>query len=166
MPNVPIVNLWTGLLAMGAVALLSACFIVQLREWGVRPLGDVSRWLHRPWIERGLLLFLICGMVDAANGFVYGREPRDSRRAQFYEPLISGDSGNPRFLLIGDRLVLLNVTYSGQGGGGSQLTRFAGEMEDAMNELSGTNGVYRLQRIDLSDFELLQETLDGEGGES
>ena len=104
--------------------------------------------------------------MDAANGFVYGREPRDSRRAQFYEPLISGDSGNPRFLLIGDRLVLLNVTYSGQGGGGSQLTRFAGEMEDAMNELSGTNGVYRLQRIDLSDFELLQETLDGEGGES
>ena len=66
MPNVPIANLWTGLLAMGAVALLAACFIVQLREWGVRPLDDVSKWLRRPWIERGLLLFLICGIVQYA----------------------------------------------------------------------------------------------------
>ena len=48
-------NKWTGLLAMGAVALLAACFIVQLREWGMRPLDAVSKCLHRPWIERGLV---------------------------------------------------------------------------------------------------------------
>ena len=375
MLNVPIANWWAGLLATGAVALLAACFIVQLREWNIRPLFAASRWLRRPWLERGLLLFLVCGMVQYAStkgtgnadpqsdaevdgdadglinlhelwagcdpqtpdgsntvlsvaarsiddrirglnatnalpifenyitngnqnvfvantncwlygidhscaspwqdggvrwqwagtlvssrhmitaahftnwsgtrywfrgrsgeiyvrtmvstkrigatdicvnllnealpddvvpasvmpvnlgrylrtGFglpmvcfdqeekalvhevsslgvdaesyeiqssatVRGRMPTDAQRLTFYEPLISGDSGNPRFLLLNDRLVLVNVTHTGGASTGDLVSAHIQEIDDAMNELAGTSDVYHLRQADLSGFEPL-----------
>ena len=115
MPSVPIADWWTGLLATGAVAMLTVCLIVQLREWGVCPLREASRWLRRPWLERGLLLFLICGMVmfsslclNAANvqwNFM------TSDLCQFSEGATSLEWGHGDLLRVS---LLFNSTRSGR----------------------------------------------------
>ena len=62
--NEVLTNWWTGLLVMVAIALLAVSFIMQVHEWGIRPLRDVSKVLHRPWFEVVLLIFLAGGLVQ------------------------------------------------------------------------------------------------------
>lgn len=55
---------WTGLLATTAGALLTAGFILQLHERGIRPMMNVARIFKRPWLEAALLVFLVGGLVQ------------------------------------------------------------------------------------------------------
>jgi len=72
--------------------------------------------------------------------------PADATRLGFWEDLIEGDSGNPRFLVIGDELVLLAAVYSIVGNEPADaIVAYAADINAAM---SG----YQLTRIDLSGY--------------
>ena len=73
-------------------------------------------------------------------------------RALFGEELISGDSGNPRFLIIGDQVVLLNTLWKGGAGSGAFLTLWRSEIQEAMDMLAMG---YQLEVVDLSTFDML-----------
>lgn len=75
--------------------------------------------------------------------------PLDTTRLSFFESIISGDSGNPAFLIISGSLVILTVwTYGGAGSGTSILAQ-----KDAINTMMSTlGGGYSLTEISLSGF--------------
>ena len=94
------------------------------------------------------------------------REPTDSKRLEFYEPKISGDSGNPAFMVVNGELVLLTVWTFGGGGAGTnvenQITALNQMIVDA-DTLAGYStvddptwpnaaGHYKLKEADLSGF--------------
>jgi hypothetical protein len=81
--------------------------------------------------------------------------PTNSKRLEFSENVIGGDSGNPSFLIINNQLVLLTVfTYGGPGQGTSitpQRTIINQMIRDIDTE-AGINTGYSLTDIDLSSF--------------
>lgn len=72
-----------------------------------------------------------------------------TRRKDFFENLIGGDSGNPSFLIINGEFVILSVWTSGGGGSGACISSYINEINDAM--LSLNNG-HQLSTVDLSGF--------------
>ncbi len=58
--------------------------------------------------------------IAAANAFIYERPPADPKRAAYYKPVISGDSGSPCFLVLGKELAIL-TWYTTTAGGPSTL---------------------------------------------
>jgi hypothetical protein len=76
--------------------------------------------------------------------------PTDVMRQDFNEQIISGDSGNPCFIIIGDKLVLLTLWESGGAGTGNFVTYFRTAIEAAMQSLGG--GYDTLTQIDLSAY--------------
>ena len=78
--------------------------------------------------------------------------PHDSTRLAFYENVVSGDSGNPRFLVVGNQLVLLSVLRSGGTGSGCFVSHYADEIQQAMDILCPG---YQLERMVLEDYEAL-----------
>ncbi len=48
---------------------------------------------------------------------------------------MKGDSSNPRFLLVGNQLVLINVLWKGGRGTGSLLSHYMTEIQRAMDSL-------------------------------
>ena len=73
-------------------------------------------------------------------------------RALFGEEVISGDSGNPRFLIMGDQVVLLNTLWKGGAGSGAFLTLWRNEIQEAMDALAIG---YQLEFADFSSFDTL-----------
>jgi hypothetical protein len=76
-------------------------------------------------------------------------QPTNAQRLSFYENLISGDSGNPMFLIINNQLVLLSVVGGGGAGSGSSLAFYKNEINGLMTALGGG---YQLTEINLSAF--------------
>lgn len=74
--------------------------------------------------------------------------PVDSKRLEFYEEVISGDSGNPVFMIINDELVLVTTWTYGSAGSGTVLSKHIA----AINALLAADGAYSLQFADLSSF--------------
>ena len=74
-------------------------------------------------------------------------------RESFYRPVVTGDSSSPRFLLVGNQLVLLHVMWSGGRGSGTLLSHYATEIQRAMNQLSPG---YALDLFDCSAFPEIQ----------
>lgn len=72
-----------------------------------------------------------------------------SSRVNFSESIITGDSGNPAFLIIDGELVIITVwTFGGAGAGTSIVFH-----KDAINTMMATlGGGYSLTEIDLSGF--------------
>lgn len=96
--------------------------------------------------EEKALISELAGLSTVA-GF---RVPEfSSTRYAFSETIITGDSGNPAFLIIDDELVIITVwTFGGAGGGTSILFH-----KDAINTMMSTlGGGYSLTEIDLSGF--------------
>jgi hypothetical protein len=84
-----------------------------------------------------------------ASGGGFGLQFPASNRAGYYERLVSGDSGNPAFLVVDDKPVLLGLFTSGGPGGGTFLT----DQIDAVNAmLTDLGGGYSLTPADLSEF--------------
>jgi len=75
--------------------------------------------------------------------------PLDTTRLSFFESIVTGDSGNPAFLIINGTLVILTVwTYGGAGSGTSILNQ-----KTAINTMMSTlGGGYSLTEISLSSF--------------
>lgn len=76
--------------------------------------------------------------------------PTDADRLTFYEPKISGDSGNPAFLVIGGELALISTWWYGGAGSGPFVPQWRTEIEAAITSL-GANG-HSLTDIDLSGY--------------
>jgi len=68
---------------------------------------------------------------------------------QFYGSFVSGDSGNPVFLVIDESPALIGVLTYGGAGAGFHVAQFASEVNAAMTTLGGG---YQLTEIDLSEF--------------
>lgn len=79
----------------------------------------------------------------------------NSQRYLFYEPKISGDSGNPAFLIINEELVILTVWTYGGAGGGTSITYFVNDINTLIHNvdiLAGSVTGYTCTPIDLSSF--------------
>ena len=83
------------------------------------------------------------------------QRPHGDMRRAFYEDMISGDSGSPRFLLVDQELVLLCVMWKGGGGSGCFITHFIDEIQASMDSL--TSG-YHLKFINLNVYQRLLTT--------
>jgi len=92
---------------------------------------------------------LIEGVDQILTVFDY---PVDSKRLEFSEEIILGDSGNPAFLIMDGQLVLLAVWTYGEAGAGSSVTEFKADLNQLMTDLGGG---YQLTEIDLSGFSSL-----------
>ena len=57
--------------------------------------------------------------------------------APYSEEIISGDSGNPQFILVDNQPVLLSTTLGGGGGGGPSAGAYINEINTAMTNLGG-----------------------------
>ncbi len=77
---------------------------------------------------------------------VFNYAYEDGQRLKFDGRIVSGDSGNPSFLLVGDRLILM---YCIQGGGGTgpALHLYRREIQKAMDDLCPG---YKLEAFDFS----------------
>lgn len=75
--------------------------------------------------------------------------PSDSKRLSFFEMLISGDSGDPIFLIINNQLVILTVATFGNAGMGTSILYHKNTINSMMSSLGGG---YSLSEIDLSSF--------------
>ena len=82
--------------------------------------------------------------VAASHG---SRQPRGEGWSRFRKPLISGDSGNPAFLLVGDQPILLCCLHTGGCGAGPSLLYYRREIQKAMDELCPG---YELESFDFS----------------
>ena len=65
---------------------------------------------------------------------IYLDNPLEARQVMA-EPLAIGDSGNPAFLLMGERPLLVHVLWSRWPTAGSSLADWSGEIQNAMDEL-------------------------------
>jgi hypothetical protein len=68
-------------------------------------------------------------------------------RQNFTEPLITGDSGQPMFMLVDGEMVFLGTHYTAIGI--SQIVKYITEINSAMTTLGGE---YQLTEVDLSGF--------------
>jgi len=70
-------------------------------------------------------------------------------RMQFYEDVITGDSGNPMFIILDGQPVLLTLWTMGVEGSGTSTTMFKEDINALMRQL---DDAYQLTPIDLSQF--------------
>lgn len=75
--------------------------------------------------------------------------PKDSNRLNYFESKISGDSGNPAFLIINDELILVTTWTFGGAGSGPNISQLHTEVNSTMASLGGG---YQLSVVDLSSF--------------
>lgn len=77
----------------------------------------------------------------------HARVIREGRRAKFRELLVSGDSGNPAFLIAGNEPILLYCDVSNNAGSGPSLHLYRREIQAAMDELCPG---YKLESFDFT----------------
>lgn len=77
------------------------------------------------------------------------RPPTDAQRLAFYEPKISGDSGNPALLLINGEPVIVTTWTFGGAGSGPNYAAIAAQINAAMTTLGGG---YQLTEANLTGF--------------
>lgn len=96
-------------------------------------------------------------------GNVSAKYSGDPLRLVHAEPIVVGDSGNPRFLLIGATPILVSTLWMGPNSPavGPFLTGWKGEIQNLVDELSCDAGlstnIYRLAEFDLSQYQKLSE---------
>ena len=81
--------------------------------------------------------------------------PTISTRLAFYEDLIPNDSGNPNFMIINNKLVLLFPISTGGGGGGNAVWLYLSGINSTIalvNEDAGVSTDYTVTEADLSSF--------------
>jgi len=91
------------------------------------------------------------GQYTANSGYILANNvsPIDSKRLEFDEFLIGGDSGSPSFLIINSSLILLAVATISGGGAGTDLPPQKAAINTMMTTLGGG---YQLTEVDLSSF--------------
>lgn len=130
-----------------------------LKEYWKTPVGSPVITLDQ---EDNALIHDFSNIIDREFGlendeFERGYQnitlPADSTRLSFYEELISGDSGNPGFMIIGSQLALAFADYTSTG---SQFYPYWIDLiNDAMTTLDTNQGVssgYQVSTVDMSCF--------------
>lgn len=102
--------------------------------------------------EKGLVSDLYLMNTLARHHF-----PTDTKRLQFFETKVSGDSGNPSFLVINNELVLLTCWTFGGSGSGTSVPYYLNDINNLMIPAADSQaGIpptgYTLQTVDLSMF--------------
>lgn len=100
--------------------------------------------------------------LPAGKGSVDGRKPVSRRRLQYFEEVVSGDSGDPKFLVVNCEVILITtLTSYGRDncGIGPSYQSYAPEIQNVMDTLSDRN---LKQRVSLRyfDFDLYQALED------
>jgi hypothetical protein len=72
-----------------------------------------------------------------------------SQYSSYYGEIVVGDSGNPTFIIIDGKPVLLGVFFTGGAGYGSHIAYNTSAVNSAMSTLGGG---YQLTHVDLSSF--------------
>ncbi len=94
--------------------------------------------------------------ISELSASVVGADPVLNGRAMFSEAIISGDSGNPRFLLLADEVILLNLFWGGGYGSGPSFAYYKSDVQEMMDILSRRNelepSAYHLEESDFSGF--------------
>lgn len=85
--------------------------------------------------------------TNAAIRAITSRVPLDDLRAKFSGKLITGDSGNPAFLVVGNEPILLYCVTMGGPGTGTAIHRNREAIQQAMDELCPG---YKLESFDFS----------------
>lgn len=94
-------------------------------------------------------LALVTDLYSLSNSFASCHVPVNATRLTFFEQLVSGDSGNPCFLIINGVPVLVTTWTYGGAGSGPRIHALHTEINAAMTTLGGG---YSLTDVDLSDF--------------
>lgn len=79
--------------------------------------------------------------------------PASTLRQQYYENIVSGDSGNPAFVLINGELIVIGTFTSGNAGSGTLISDHINAINTMMTTLDPISG-YQLTTINLSSFNL------------
>lgn len=85
----------------------------------------------------------------ALGTMVSSKRPIDSKRLALYEDKITGDSGNPMFIIINDEPVILTVWTYGGSGSGTSIAYHKNTINSIMTTLGGG---YQLTEADLSNY--------------
>lgn len=89
------------------------------------------------------------------NELVQLKKPSNTKRLEFYENLIVGDSGNPCFIVINNELVILTVWTFGNAGAGTNIVQQKAVLNQMIKDLDtsvGVNTGYVLTEANLSNF--------------
>ena len=98
--------------------------------------------------EEKALVMEVDAMPDC-QGSVTCHSAHVGQRERFTEEVVPGDSGNPRFLVVEDKLLLLHTLWHGGRGDGILLTSRKNEIQAAMDSLCPG---FQLQEFDFSDY--------------
>lgn len=95
----------------------------------------------------------VAGLRRSAN---FGVSPLAAHRVTFNESLVTGDSGNPAFLILRDKLVLLTVwAFGGAGGSGTFTTSYLTDLNTMIQTADSQAGIstgLQIQTIDLGGY--------------
>jgi len=101
--------------------------------------------LHLDQQEKALVRDMVT--ITETSDYVQHAKPTDPLRVQWWEGLVSGDSGNPAFLLVGGEAVLVLTHHFTNSG--PFYTYWFDEVNTAMTSLGGG---YQLTEYDLDAF--------------
>ena len=94
--------------------------------------------------------------IQAISSTIIGNLPT-GKRLEFYEGIVNLDSGNPRFIVVSNEVVLLHAMHTGGLGAGPFVSSYKDDIEALMDSLSSRFGLdpqlYRLSEIDLEGFD-------------
>ena len=79
---------------------------------------------------------------------------KDPNRAQYFEPVIGGDSGNIVSTIINNEVVLIGawyMTFGAMAGLGTNIPSYINEVNNAITSLSSG---YKVNEVDLSEFKM------------
>ena len=106
--------------------------------------------------EKVLIQDVVTLHSDMNRPMVSGTASPNGKRAEYWEVAESGDSGNPRFLLLGTQLLMVNITWFASGFSGTSISAYMKEIQTAVDEL--TPGLsYVLKRADFNCYDTIRE---------
>ena len=90
------------------------------------------------------------------GSYIYARVPDSEMRRAYYEHVVGGDSGHPRFLVFGDEVVLLDCVHRGPDspGEGPSITYYREAIQQAIESFGDTN-TWTMIEFDFSSYDKL-----------
>jgi len=79
---------------------------------------------------------------------------KDPNRAQYFEPLIGGDSGNIVSTIINNEVVLIGGWYMTLGTMAGLATNIPSYINEVNNTISSLSSGYKVNEVDLSGFKM------------
>jgi hypothetical protein len=79
---------------------------------------------------------------------------KDANRAQYFEPLIGGDSGNIVSTIINNELILIGGWYMTLGTMAGLATSIPSYINEVNNTITSLSSGYKVNEVDLSGFKM------------